>query len=168
MTKFVKYFALGLILAAVFFWLGKGCDEPKVPVKDKSDSLRGVIRGLLVIQDSLKDLAQKEDSVRVKYVTKWRGVRSAATNTTSPPPCDSILPIVINTCDSVIAKDSVVIAVLNEIIDADSAIIANKDKLILADSLTIVGLNKDVKRLKRQKRWLIVAIVAITGIAIIK
>lgn len=160
-----------LILLAVLF-IGslnslKKCSVDQPQTHDITDSLKNVIRGQIKAQDSLKVIASGKDSVRVEYVLKWRKLKETVYDTIQAP-CDSILPIVINTCDSVIYADSSLIASLKDIILTDSLIIGNQALVIKTDSSTIVGLNKEIKKHKRHKKLLIGALVVTTILAIVK
>jgi hypothetical protein len=155
-------------LLVVLFIGTKGCEaDVQPPIRDITDSLKAVIKAQIKTQDSLKLLAGRKDSVRVETIVKWRKLKEYVYVHDSIP-CDSLLPIVINTCDSVIAADSAVISSLKKVIVADSLIIDSQAKLIVNDSLVIVGLNKDIKKHKKQKRWLSAALVVTTILAIVK
>lgn len=164
----INVLVLAICLLAVLFIGTKGCSgDNQPPIRDVTDSLKTVIKAQIKAQDSLKILAGRKDSVRVETIVKWRKLKEYVYVHDSIP-CDSLLPIVINTCDSVIAADSAVISSLKKVIVADSLIIDSQAKVIVNDSLVIVGLNKDIKKHKRQKRWLSAALVVTTILAIVK
>jgi len=70
---------------------------------------------------NLKPIIIIKDSIRTKYVTRWKEVRHD-----SLIPCPEKLAI----ADSLISKDSVLISDLKELSKIDSAIIGDQDKLI--------------------------------------
>jgi len=160
----VIFFAAVLIVACIFLF--KGCDDDHVVVAtpDKTDSLKKVISEQDKVKDSLLIIAKKKDSIRVEYVTKWRKLKGD----TAFIPCDSILPKIVNLCDSIIYVDSSEIATLKQVIKNDSGIIQNYKKIVVNDSTTIVSLNKEVKKHKRHKKWLTAGIVGMGIIAVLK
>lgn len=150
----------------IFFLFLKGCDnvpEHNIPA-DKTDSLKKVIREQEKVKDSLLVIAGKKDSVRVEYVTRWKKIKGD----TAFLPCDTILNIVISTCDSIIALDSSLIADLKTVIKVDSGIIADQKKIINSDSLTMIGLNDEIRKHKRHKKWLLGGLIGASAIAIFK
>lgn len=171
MKDFIKYLIVGSVSMVAAFFLFKDC-SPQPPDKyDPTDSLKTVIKGHIKAQDSLKKLADRKDSVRIEYRTRWRNTSSGAISRIDSIPCDSLRPLVINlvnSCDSVIAADSSQIATLKDVILADSLIIHNQALVIQADSVNIVALNKEIKKHKRHKKWLIGALTVTTILAIIK
>lgn len=160
----VIFFATVLIVACIFLF--KGCDDDHIVVAtpDKTDSLKKVISAQERVTDSLLIIAKKKDSVRVEFVIKWRKLKVD----TAFIPCDSILPKIVNLCDSIIYVDSSEIATLKQVIKNDSSIIQNYKRVAINDSTTIVSLNKDIKKHKRHKRWLGIGMAAVGVIAIIK
>lgn len=171
MKDVIKYLVVGLVFSVIAIVIFKDC-QPQPPAKhDPTDSLKAVIKSHIKTQDSLKKLADRKDSVRIEYRTRWRERSGGAISRIDSIPCDSLRPLVINlvnSCDSVIDADSAQIAVLKQVIVADSTIISMQGKVIDADSVQIAVLQKEVKKQKRQKRWLIAALAAVVGIAIVK
>lgn len=166
MKQAVKYIILVAIAVALTLYLGDGCNESP-PIKDSSDSIKTVIKTLVFKKDSLQGIASKKDSVRTKEVVKWRELkRYIYIHDTIP--CDSLLPIVINTCDSVISADSSLIVTLKNVIRNDSSIISNQAKIIVSDSTQIAVLNKEIKKHKRHKVGLLAALAVMLGIAVAK
>jgi len=140
---------LGVIV--VTFLIFKACGDiaPEQPITpDKTDSLKKVITNQEKVKDSLLILANRKDSVRVEYITKWKKLKGD----TAFLPCDTILNLVISTCDSIIAIDSALIGDLKGVIKVDSGIIANYKKVVVNDSTTIVGLNREINKQKGQKK----------------
>lgn len=146
-----------LLVAVIVILLGlltKECDPQQPETNTLKDSLKTVIKNQLQIVDSLKGVANKNDSVRIEYITQWRTKIKTIIQHDSIP-CDSILPIVVSTCDSIISKDSIYISNLKNIIKADSIVINTQNKVMVLDSVTIANLEKDVKKLKRHRKWLL-------------
>lgn len=162
---------LTLVMACVAIaciFLFKGCDDnlgsPSTNLSKENDSLKIVNAEKDRINDSLLGLSNGYDSVHVEYVTKWK----KAKRDTAFLPCDSVLKLVITICDTIMFNDSAHISVLKQVIKNDSVTKSNYKKIINNDSITIVGLNKEVKKQKRQKKIFAGVALAAIGIAIIK
>ena len=159
-----------LLVTAVIILLGlvtKQCNN-RIPVTTDlvKNSLKSLIHKQMHVADSLKKLAVKDDSVRTEYITKWRTkIKTIILHDSIP--CDSALPIVISTCDSVIVKDSLYIRDLKHIIQVDSIIINSQAKVMRMDSVKIERLSKDVGRLKKHRRWLLVSTGVLAGVLIL-
>jgi len=147
-----------ILIAAVVIMFGlltKQCDDTKAVEADHlKDSLKTTIRNQQRIADSLKLVANGNDSVRLEYITKWRTkVKTLVQHDTIP--CDSMLTIVVNMCDTLIVKDSVYISDLKKIILTDSIIMDSQAQVIKLDSIKIADLDRKVVRLKKHRRWLL-------------
>ena len=147
-----------ILIAAVVIMFGlltRQCDDTKAVETDHlKDSLKTTIRNQKRISDSLKLVANGNDSVRLEYITKWRTKIKTIIQHDSIP-CDSILPMVVSTCDSIISKDSIYIKDLRDIIYTDSIIMDSQAQVIKLDSIKIADLDRKVVRLKRHRRWLL-------------
>ena len=147
-----------LLLAAVvimFGLLNKQCNDIKALDSDHlKDSLKTTIRNQQRIADSLKLVANGHDSIRLEYITQWRTKVKILVQHDSIP-CDSVLPIVISTCDSIIVRDSIYISDLKKIILTDSIIMDSQAQVMNLDSIKIADLERKVVRLKRHRRWLL-------------
>ena len=147
-----------ILIAAVVIMFGlltRQCDDTKALETDHlKDSLKTTIRNQKRIADSLKLVANGNDSVRLEYITKWRTKIKTIIQHDSIP-CDSILPMVVSTCDSIISKDSIYIKDLRDIIYTDSIIMDSQAQVIKLDSIKIADLDRKVVRLKRHRRWLL-------------
>lgn len=147
-----------ILIAAVVIMFGlltRQCNDGKSTKGDIFiDSLKTIIKDQMHKADSLKLLAQSHDSIRTEYITQWRTKIKTVVQHDSIP-CDSILPMVINTCDSIIVRDSIYISDLKKIIHTDSIIIDGQSQVIKLDSITIADLDRKVVRLKRHRRWLL-------------
>jgi len=97
-----------LLIAAVvimFGLLNKQCNDIKALESDHlKDSLKTTIKNQKRIADSLKLVANGHDSVRLEYITQWRTKIKTIIQHDSIP-CDSVLPMVISTCDSITIAD---------------------------------------------------------------
>lgn len=156
------------IIAILLGLLTNTChsDLPGEDVSREKDSLKNVIAHQKHVADSLKLLADKDDSVRTEYITYWRTKIKTIIQHDSIP-CDSVLPIVITVCDSIISKDSIYISDLKKIIKTDSVTIAVQDQMITMDSTSIANLQKEVKKLKRHRRWLLGSTGVLTAVLIL-
>ena len=139
----------------MFGLLTRQCDDSKAVEADHlKDSLKTVIYNQMHVADSLKEVAKGHDSIRTEYITKWRTKVKTLVQHDSIP-CDSVLKIVVTTCDTLIIKDSVYISDLKKIIVTDSIIIDSQAQVIKLDSTKIADLDRKVVRLKRHRRWLL-------------
>jgi len=154
MTNTTKY--LLLIFAAIaLFFLG-WCSKPNPstsPVETKE--LKQSIATNKAKSEKLKPIIIIKDSIRTKYVTKWKEVRHD-----SLIPCPEKLAV----ADTVIYQDSSLIYSLKLLCKIDSNIIAEQSKVISADSITIKGLKKEVRKQKIQKWLAFIGAVAFGGV----
>lgn len=104
---------------------------------------------------------KKKDTLRVEIIKKYKVLKH---DTIYANICAPIIKL----CDSIILVDSSLITDLKNVIKVDSGIIANYKKVAETDSNTIVGLNIEVKKHKKHKRWLIGGLIATGVIAILK
>lgn len=95
-------------------------------------------------RDSLIEVFKYRDSIRTKYINKWRTIKVKPDSY----PCDTFLQHVITFCDTIIYVDSLTIASLKSVVKEDSVIISKCTKRISEDSLEINKLNKKLKRQK--------------------
>jgi hypothetical protein len=141
---------IALCLAVItVFLLNKAC-KPQYPIftPDKQkDSLKAVISHQLKERDSLIQLSGISEQLRDSIIIRWRTVIKPIIYQV---PCDSILPIVVNTCDSIITADSLHISDLKQVIKIDSGIISNQSKVIKMDSVMINRLSFKVDSLGRK------------------
>lgn len=145
----IKMTAFTIVMAIACVFLFKGCGEdigaPSSDLSRENDSLKLVNSEKDRLNDSLLKLSKGHDSIRVEYKTRWKFMKQD----TAFIPCDSILPMVINLCDSIMYNDSAHISVLKQVIKNDSVTKSNYKRIINNDSTTIVGLNKKIKKQKR-------------------
>ena len=148
------------ILCICLFIFDKCNSKPEIVTYNDTDSLKQVIVEQTKVKDSLLIAVKKKDTIRVEIVKKYRVLKH-----------DTIFAIcepIIKLCDSIILVDSSEIVDLKNIIKVDSNIIANYKKVVEVDSNKIVSLTKEVRKHKRQKRWLTAGIVGMGIIAILK
>jgi len=143
------------------------CDRQKdINIKQtiNVDSVKDIIRHEFDEKESILKLITNNDSVRIKEVVRWKYLKGE----TKILPCDSILPQIVNICDSIIIVDSTEIGNLKHVIKIDSNIIGNYQKIVKSDSMQITGLKKEVKKQKRLKVIFAGAAILFGGIAIFK
>jgi hypothetical protein len=136
----------------------KGCDEDVSYTNNDNDSLKLVIANQNIIKDSLLAEVKKKDTIRVCVIKNYRILKH---DTIYANICAPIIQL----CDSIILIDSSLIVDLKHVIKVDSVIIGNYKKVTHNDSLSIVGLNKEVRKQKRQKRLLIFGLVGLGVVA---
>ncbi len=154
MGKLSKYILptltiLGVIVVTFLIFRGCGDMAPEQPITpDKTDSLKKVIELQNKERDSLHAEVKKKEPARDTIIYKYRYLKGKIDSI----PCDSLLPKIVNICDSIIYTDSSLISSLKGVIKVDSGIISNYKKIVVNDSTTIVGLNKEIKKQKQQKK----------------
>jgi len=169
MTKILKFknqIVVLLLATIVCLLLFDKCNKKVEPTSsvEISDSIKQAISAQYEARIDSLILDKQKDSIRVQYVTKWRKLKQD----TAFIPCDSILPKIVNLCDSIILVDSSQIATLKNIVALDDSIISNYKKVTKNDSLLIVSQNKEIKKHKRHKKILIVTNVITAAFGILK
>lgn len=134
-----KAFAFFLIIVLLILagWLLKQCNKPVpyVPVDIKKE---------LKTKDSFRIITRFHDSTRITHLVKWRNM----TRITDSMPCyTEIIPLV-QTCDTLIKYDSLVIQDMKGTVSLDSVIIGKLVKRVESDSIDIDRLNRKLKRQK--------------------
>lgn len=156
MKKYTPFIVIGILL---FILLLNYCQPApiKYEIRINTDSLKREIRKDLVQREVKVIEAVKTDSVRIKYITRWKEIRH-----------DSVIPCQekLKACDTIIKIDSTEIAQLKEVIKIDSNIIFNQQKVIHQDSVQITGLKKEVKKQKRHKMFLAALTSILAAVAI--
>jgi len=158
---FIKFLLFACVLLVACIFMFKGCDDDVTYTNNDNDSLKLVIANQNIIKDSLLAEVKKKDTIRVEVIKKYRILKH---DTIYANICAPIIQL----CDSIILVDSSLIVDLKHVIKVDSVIIGNYKKVTHNDSLSIVGLNKEVKKQKRQKKWLIVWFVGLGVVAAVK
>lgn len=149
------------ILVVCLLLFDKCQNKGEVITHNGTDSLKQVIASQTRVKDSLLIAVKKKDTLRVEVVKRYKVLKH---DTIYANICAPIIKI----CDSIILVDSSLITDLKHVIKVDSGIIANYKKVAETDSNTIVGLNNEVKKHKKHKRWLIGGLIGIGAIAILK
>lgn len=155
MKQIHKYIAIIILLIIVFFF--GWCSRNPEPIQTDTSPLRDSIATNKAKLAVLKPVIIYKDSIRTKYVTKWKEVRHD-----SLIPCPEKLAV----ADTVIYQDSSLIYSLKLLCKIDSNIIAEQSKVISADSITIKGLKKEVRKQKIQKWLSVIGAVAFVGVLV--
>lgn len=150
----MRYIIFVLISIIAFLLALRSCEQPKQAKTDTSQ-LRQIIATNKAKLTVLKPIIIYKDSIRTKYVTKWKEVRHD-----SLIPCPEKLAV----ADTVIYQDSSLIYSLKLLCKIDSNIIAEQSKVISADSITIKGLKKEVRKQKIQKWLAVIGAVTFGGV----
>lgn len=159
MIKQIKYYIpyiIILILAVCLCF--KGCN--KVALSDNKP-IRTNIKKLTVKKDSVKIEANKTDSIRIKYVTKWR---LKIKDSIVYKPCEELIII----CDSIITVDSTQISQLRHVNLLNDSIITDYKVMHYNDSIDKVCLTKWGKKQRRQKNLAILGIGILGGVLLVK
>jgi len=161
------YFIL-IIIWVLFFILFsrfKSCESKNINIDyDSTLILKQQIKKDIKDRDSLIKLANKKDSVRIETIVKYKWLKGK----TDTVPCEDLLPLVYNVCDSIIIVDSSEISILRDVIKNDSVIICNYQKVSYNDSICIIGLKKQVKcqKVKTRLAWIVAGVLG--GVAFVK
>lgn len=149
------------ILVVCLLLFDKCQNKGEVITYNGTDSLKQVIVEQTRVKDSLLIAVKKKDTLRVEIIKKYKVLKhdTIYSNICAP---------IIKLCDSIILVDSSLITDLKHVVKVDSGIIANYKKVAEVDSNTIVGLNIEVKKHKKHKRWLIGGIIGVGIIAVLK
>lgn len=129
-----KYILIIFVLICGYILLLVKCQKPVNPSQNVEFKVR----------DSLIKVVEYRDSIRIKHVHHWHGVK----NNPDSLPCDTFVKILISKCDTVIKYDSLTIVSLNDLVKQDSVVIGKLLKGKKEDSLSIVKLNRKLKRQK--------------------
>lgn len=121
----ITYSILFIVSLFIIALLLKKCNTKPVEVVSKVDSTNIYKSQINALKDSIKHL----DTTRVKLVTKYRYLKGK----TDTIPCDTLINMIVNVCDTIILNDSIEIAKLKQINTKYSYIVKN-DSLII-DSL---------------------------------
>ena len=149
------------ILVVCLLLFDKCQNKGEVITHNGTDSLKQVIASQTRVKDSLLIAVKKKDTLRVEVVKRYKVLKH---DTIYANICAPIIKL----CDSIILVDSSLITDLKNVIKVDSGIIANYKKVAETDSITIVGLNIEVRKHKKHKRWLIGGIIGVGIIAALK
>jgi len=115
-------FILSLLIIALLL---KKCNTEPIIAVNTVDSANIYKSEINALKDSIKHL----DTTRVKLVTKYRYLKGK----TDTIPCDTLINMIVNVCDTIILNDSIEISKLKQINTKYSYII--KHDSIAIDSL---------------------------------
>jgi len=151
----IIFFVFG-VAACLFF---KNC-EPKQTIA--SSEVKAKIVTEIKANDSIKKDAVKSDSIRTVYVYKYRASKSV------PGPCDTVLKYVIQSCDTMAIKDSLVIYNYKLLHKSDSVIINLYKQLASQDSIKIDSLLSQIKKCRRRNKILLFTAIVAGGSAVVR
>lgn len=152
----ITFVVAALILLIV--WLSPGgCSKP-IPQSNTSN-LKDSINKVNVRRDSVKIVIKEVEKERIKYIVRWRDVK---VNRDSLP-CDSLVSVIINVCDTLIQKDSTEINALKKMVELDEFVIKEQRRVIVIDSVVDLKLRKEIRRHKRQKRLIVFGLGGLLG-----
>lgn len=159
----LKYFYLAIIAVLICIIVFNKCNSV---VKDsftteQNDSLKTVNVILTEKKDSVKVAANKSDSIRVKFIVKWR---TKLHDTTIYKPCEELIVI----CDSIILVDSTEISQLKQVINYSDSIILNQKVMLYNDSLDLLAAKKYGKKQRRQKNLALLGLGVLGGVLLVK
>ena len=103
----ITYSILFIVSLFIIALLLKKCNTKPVEVVSKVDSTNIYKSQINALKDSIKHL----DTTRVKLVTKYRYLKGK----TDTIPCDTLINMIVNVCDTIILNDSIEIAKLKQI-----------------------------------------------------
>ena len=140
--------SLFVALLVIVFLFGKSCNKPiePIPTSFNTSDLRMKEELIKKLKAELKPQIVEVEVLR----DRWHKAKHDTI------PCDSAIVIQRNISDTLILKDSILISSQAIIINKQDSVITGWHTAHASDSTTIVKLNKEIKRQKRQK-WLIIA-----------
>lgn len=160
MVKQIKYYIpyIIILILAICLWF-KGCSDKPI-VKDNT-TIKTNIKKLEVKKVAEQVKANKTDSIRIKYVTKWR---LKIKDSIVYKPCEELIII----CDSIITVDSTQISQLRHVNLLNDSIITDYKVMHYNDSIDKVCLTKWGKKQKRQKNLALLGLGVLGGVLLVK
>jgi hypothetical protein len=166
-------------LVVVYFKDCKGAIEQDLNKTDSLETVNAVLKIEIAkgmhARDSILQIAEKKDSIRIEYRYKYLKAKEAIGDPYTVPADTALkfLPIIMAACDSTHKADSLYIEDLRGVVKQDSSIIDNQAEVIKNDSTIqvtqkqeIVGLKAEVKKQKNQKRVSLLAnVLLLIGLA---
>lgn len=146
------YLLIGLSLLAVLYIGSCERDSNNFQISDKLGNTKAEIKQKKQEAKEVKKDVLKADTIQKKAVRKWNKVKEVALKDTIAK-CDTIIKILVVTCDSALAAKDSLISELRSLVILDSAIILKQDTLIHAHEKTNSDLTKSVKKEKRKSWW---------------
>jgi len=167
MREVTAYRISVVILGLALIWLCLNqCNGtqpvPKTETENLRDSLKAEIFKGKSDKDSVKTLVLYRDSIRTRVIWRYRDGKTLML------PCDTMLQIVWAECDTIIKVDSTLISELRAELFIDDLVIRNQDSLIYVDSVAISGLQKQVRKQKRRKKFFMAVALALGLVAVVK
>ena len=161
-----KSITIALILIVVFF-LGRGCNNKVITPNIDAKAIGKNLKKQLIERNVLKGLAVAQTDTVTKYRNRYIYVRDTLIKKL---PCETVLNIVVNTCDSALNAQCDLLTLKDSIIQNNDSIIGNYQKLVKIDSCTIGQLTKEVKKQKRKViLWKVISVgeAALLGVSIL-
>jgi len=161
-----------IIISLVMLVLLVKCNR-KEPAPVSSEALRKEVYKKLVEKNQIIASLKKKDSVRIEHVVKWNTVKIWVHDTIHDidSTCRNLITTLVNSCDSVIKHDSIVIQGYKNLSSQDSLIIQSYQLIAYTDSLYIEGLNsqinglnKQIRKHKRDKKAIVVFVIIREGV----
>jgi hypothetical protein len=160
MIKLLKYYIpyIIILILAICLWF-KGCSDK--PIVKYNTPVKTNIKKLEVNKVAEQVKANKTDSIRIKYVTKWR---LKIKDSIVYKPCEELIII----CDSIITVDSTQISQLRHVNLLNDSIITDYKVIHYNDSIDKVCLTKWGKKQRRQKTFALIGLGIISGLSIVR
>jgi len=131
------------------------CKKEQIEINPVKETIKTDLKR----KDSVKEVIVYRDSIRTKYITKWRTIRHD-----SLIPCEDKLVIF----DTILSVDSLLISDLKHEISISDTIISNYQKVVYNDSIMIIGLNKSIRKQKTKTKLALILAGIFGGVAVIK
>lgn len=158
--RIILSFICGLVIGIVLMFKFENSQVMPNTKESVLDSLKLANNELLKRNEQLTDSVSKLDTIRSKFVTKYRYLKQ-----TTVLPCDTLIKKIVETCDTIIKVDSLEIDNLKAINLNYKRVIANDSIMLDEQQNQIKQLKKEVKR-QRRKRIVATALGIVgTGIA---
>lgn len=148
---------LAIILTVIIV---RSCSKPDLSFTEPRYIIKKELVELNKQSDSTKQEVKKQDLIRIKYVVKWREIKSD----TIFKECQELILI----CDTILKVDSSEIASLKALNKIDSNIITTQKIMLQNDSLDLNCYKKKLKKNKRQKALLFTGLIITAGSAILR
>jgi len=142
-NRLLKNWQLIIIAILLIILAFKSCGNKGCAKGTNSEPIKTNIKKLEVKKDSTNVAANKSDSIRTKYVIKWR---TKLHDTIIYKPCDSLIII----CNDIILIDSTEISQLKQVINYSDRIVTNQKIMLYNDSLYIKRLQDSIPKVKRK------------------
>ena len=159
-NRLLKNWQLIVIIILLLIIVFKSCDNNTQKFTN-SEPIKAKIKTLTKKSDSTKVEVKKTDSVRTKYIVKWR---TKLHDTTIYRACEEVIII----CDSIILVDSTEIGQLKQVITLSDSIIVNQKVMLYNDSLDLLAAKKYGKQQRIQKNLALLGLGVLGGMLLVK